>query len=229
MARPKKDAQAATEGGTPAERVQPAEGKPFTISDRRHWVRRQQGEVLEEPVEPDERLPTYVEELKAQVEETDATLREYIASYKKVKEEMEAARARMAQDMERRLERHKQEFFAGLLTCLDNLERAVAAGENHQDYDGLLKGVVMVRDLFLEKLHAEGIERIAAVGEPFDPAIHEAMDVVAVEEPDQDSMVIEELSTGYRYKDHLLRAAQVRVGQYAAGPSEGEEKQDADL
>ena len=214
------DSKAKTEEEKQAEAVLSDEEKPFTVSDRRHWARRQQGEELAEPVETAERLPTYVEELKAQMEEKDATLREYIASYKTAKEEMEAARARMAQDMDRILERHKQEFFAGFLHCLDNLERAVAAGENHQDYDGLLQGVMMVRDLFLQKLRDESIERIDAVGEPFDPAIHEAMDIVAVEEPSQDNTVVEELSPGYRYKDQLLRPTQVRVGRHAAGSSE---------
>jgi molecular chaperone GrpE len=195
------------------------EAKSFTVSDRRHWARRRKGEELAEPVEPTERVPTYVEELKTQMEEKDATLREYIASYKTAKEEMEAARSRMVQDVERRLERHKQEFFAGLLHCLDDLERAVDAGENHQDYDGLLQGVIMVRDLFIQKLRDESIERISTVGEQFDPELHEAMDLVEVDEPDKDNTVVEELSPGYRYKDQLLRPAQVRVGRHAAGSS----------
>ena len=219
---PSGDSKQKAEEEAQAEIAQREEDKSFTISDRRHWARRQRGDELEEPTEPKERLPTYVEELKAKADEKDATLKEYIASYKKVKEEMEAARARLAQDMERRLERDKQEFFAGLLPVLDNMERALATGENHQDYEGLLKGIIMVRDLFLQRLQSEGIERISAVGEPFDPAIHEAMDVVAVEAADQDNKVVEELCPGYLYRDHLLRAAQVRVGRYAAGSSKGD-------
>lgn len=218
----KQKAKQKAEEEAQAEIAQREEDKSFTISDRRHWARRQRGDELEEPAEPGERLPTYVEELKAEAEEKDATLKEYIASYKKVKEEMEAARARLAQDMERRLERDKQEFFAGFLPVLDNMERAIATGENHQDYEGLLKGIIMVRDLFLQRFQSEGIERIASVGEPFDPAIHEAMDVVAVEAADQDNKVVEELCPGYLYRDHLLRAAQVRVGRYAAGSSKGD-------
>lgn len=218
----KQKAKQKAEEEAQAEIAQREEDKSFTVSDRRHWARRQRGDELEEPTEPKERLPTYVEELKAKADEKDATLKEYIASYKKVKEEMEAARARLAQDMERRLERDKQEFFAGLLPVLDNMERALATGENHQDYEGLLKGIIMVRDLFLQRLQSEGIERISAVGEPFDPAIHEAMDVVAVEAADQDNKVVEELCPGYLYRDHLLRAAQVRVGRYAAGSSKGD-------
>ncbi|MCH7768955.1 MAG: nucleotide exchange factor GrpE [Nitrospinae bacterium] len=219
---PPGDSKQKAEEEAQAEIAQREEDKSFTVSDRRHWARRQRGDELAEPTEPKERLPTYVEELKAEAEEKDATLREYIASYKKVKEEMEAARARLAQDMERRLERDKQEFFAGLLPVLDNMERALATGENHQDYEGLLKGIIMVRDLFLQRLQSEGIERIASVGEPFDPAIHEAMDVVAVEAADQDNKVVEELCPGYLYRDHLLRAAQVRVGRYAAGSPKGD-------
>ena len=206
------------------------EDRGFSVSDRRHWVRRQKGEPLEEPVEPGERLPTYVEQLSAQMEEKEAILKEYIASHKKMKQEMEAARARLAKDMERRLERHKQEFFAGLLPCLDNLERAVVAGENHRDYEGLLKGITMVRDLFVQKLQDEGIERVASVGEAFDPALHEAMAVVEVDTPDKDNVVVEELIPGYRYREHLLRAAQVKVGRHAASSPQQEEEEDhADL
>lgn len=207
--------------------------KGFAVSDRRHWARRQRGEALEEPKEPGERLPTYVDKLAAQMEEKDQTLREYISAHKKMKEEMEEARARLAKDMERRLERHKQEFLAGLLPCLDDLERAVAAAENHQDLEGLLKGVTMVRDLFLRKLREEGVERISAVGEDFDPTFHEAMSVVDVESPDEDNKVIEELTPGYLFKDQLLRATQVRVGRLTAGSSSvkkgKEEEKDADL
>jgi molecular chaperone GrpE len=197
--------------------------KGFSVSDRRHWARRQQGEELEEPTEPGERLPTYVEQLTAQMEQKDVTLKEYIAAHKKTKEEMEAARARMAQDMERRLERHKQEFLAGLLPVLDNLERAVAAGENHPDFDGLLKGITMVRDLFMQKLRDEGVERISAVGEPFNPEIHEAMSLMDVDTPEKDNKVVEELSPGYLYRDSLLRAVQVCVGQHRASSSKAEE------
>lgn len=206
-----------------------ASSKAFAVSDRRHWARRQEGEELKEPVEPSERLPNYVERLKAQMEEKDATLREYISSYKKMKEEMEAARARLGKDMERRLELHKLEFFSGLLPILDNLDRAVAAAEGHQDHEGLLKGVAMVRDLFLQKLQAQGIERMQAVGEAFDPKMHEAMAVVEVEPPEEDNTVVEELSPGYLYKDTLLRAAQVKVSQRAAGSAEGEQGDNADI
>ncbi len=206
------------------------EAKAFSVSDRRHWVRRESGEELEEPTEPGERFPSYVEKLTAQMEAKDETLREYISAHKKMKEEMEAARARMAQDMERRLELHKQEFFAGLLPFLDHLDRAVSAAEDHQDYEGLVKGITMVRDLFLQKLRDEGVERIRSVGEPFDPAYHEAMAVVDVEAPEEDNRVIEELSPGYLYRDALLRAAQVRVGQLAVGSTNRPEDQDhADL
>lgn len=198
-----------------AERKGEDEPKGFHVSDRRHWVRRSRGDEMEEPVEPGERHPTFVRELTEKMERSEVTLREYITAHKKMKEETEAARARIAQDMERRLELHKQEFFSGLLPVLDNLERALAAGEDHRDYDGLLKGITLVRDLFVQKLKAEGVERMSAVGEAFNPEFHEAMSVVDVDTQEMDNTVIEELSPGYLYKDHLLRAAQVRVGQHA--------------
>ena len=212
------DASLGKQTGRPqADKKGDDEPKGFHVSDRRHWARRQHGEEMEEPVEPGERHPTFVKELTKKMEQNEATLREYIAAHKKMKVETDAARSRMAQDMERRLELHKQEFFAGLLNVLDNLERAVATGEDHRDYDGLLKGITLVCDLFVQKLKAEGVERMSTLGEAFNPEFHEAMSVVDVDTQEMDNTVIEELSPGYLFKDHLLRAAQVRVGQHAAG------------
>ena len=99
-----------------------------------------------------------------------------------------------------------------LLPVLDNLDRALAVPEDGSAKD-VLVGVGMVRRQFLSALEEMGVGIIPAEGVPFDPALHDAVETVSVEEPEKDGMVLEELVRGYRTDEKVLRAAQVTVGK----------------
>jgi hypothetical protein len=77
----------------------------------------------------------------------------------------------------------------------------------------LLQGVKLVRAQLEQTLMDYGVERIRSVGERFDPALHEAVDVIRVETESHDGVVIQEWAAGYRFGDRVLRAAKVRVGK----------------
>ncbi|HUO86125.1 MAG TPA: nucleotide exchange factor GrpE [Thermoanaerobaculia bacterium] len=101
-----------------------------------------------------------------------------------------------------------------LLEVLDNLERALAAGGSADD---LKRGVEMTMRQLEEVLKRHGVERFDALGQPFDPAHHEAVSRLedsGVEEP----TVVEELQRGYRLHERLLRPSRVVV---AVPPEEG--------
>ena len=99
-----------------------------------------------------------------------------------------------------------------LLPVLDNLDRALAVPEDGSAKD-VLVGVGMVRRQFLSTLEELGVGIIPAEGVPFDPALHDAVETVSVEEPEKDGMVLEELVRGYRTNERVLRAARVTVGK----------------
>lgn len=99
-----------------------------------------------------------------------------------------------------------------LLPVLDNLDRALAVPEEGSAKD-VLVGVRMVRRQFLSALEEMGVKPIPAEGAAFDPAIHEAVETVAVEDPEQDGMVQAELLCGYRSGERVLRASRVTVGK----------------
>jgi len=96
-----------------------------------------------------------------------------------------------------------------LLPVIDNFERAlkhVPADLADNDY---IKGVQGVVKQFEKTLADLGVERIATVGQPFDPRYHEA---VSMEEGDgTEEMVSEELQAGYKIGDEVIRHAMVRV------------------
>ncbi len=94
-----------------------------------------------------------------------------------------------------------------LLEVTDNLARALAAGGSADD---LKTGVEMILRQLEELLRRHGVEAIAARGERFDPAVHEA--VSRLEDPDvATATVVDELQRGYRLHERLLRPARVVV------------------
>ena len=94
-----------------------------------------------------------------------------------------------------------------LLEVVDNLSRALAAGGSADD---LKTGVEMTLRQLEEVLRRHGIEPVAASGQRFDPAVHEA--VSRLEDPDVETpTVVEELQRGYRLHERLLRPARVVV------------------
>ena len=134
-------------------------------------------------------------------------------------EELRQRLLRLQADFEnfRRRTRQEKEELSRIITCsvtkellpvLDNFERALAAPA--QDAAGLLAGVEMVYRQLAGVLEKFGVRAVAAVGQQFDPACHEA--VVRVEDPAQpDGLIVEELQKGYEAGGKVLRPSLVKV------------------
>lgn len=96
-----------------------------------------------------------------------------------------------------------------ILPVLDGFERALAA---HSDpaYEDYRKGFEMIYRQLLDALGRMGLERIEAMGRPFDPHVHQAVE--RVESNDcEDGTVVEDLRHGYKLRERVLRPALVRV------------------
>lgn len=92
-----------------------------------------------------------------------------------------------------------------LLPVIDNFERAMQQADDSE----FAKGVSGIRKQFMQKLEKIGVERVKTVGEHFDP---NTMEAVTMEEGDgEHEIVSEELQSGYKLGDQLLRPAMVRV------------------
>ena len=108
-----------------------------------------------------------------------------------------------------------------LLPVVDNLSRALDAersGETSEsaEFRHFLHGVELINKQLAEVLESFGIEPIAAVGERFDPHVHEAVVTEPSDEHEPDT-VIEELARGYRIGDRLLRPSMVKVAAQKDG------------
>jgi molecular chaperone GrpE len=132
---------------------------------------------------------------------------EYLDSLRRLQADFENYRKRVLRQQTELLERAAFDLVGKLLPILDTIDLALAHAQGGSSSDGLTQVATTARDA----LSREGLERLDPVGQPFDPAVHEA---VAHEEASEESdkpLVSEVLRPGYRWKGQLLRPAMVKV------------------
>ncbi|HZO87823.1 MAG TPA: nucleotide exchange factor GrpE [Chthonomonadaceae bacterium] len=122
--------------------------------------------------------------------------------------DLENYRRRFDRELDRLREQDREAILRDLLPVVDNLERALAAGES----GNLRAGIEAVYRQLLAVLQRNGVQPIDDVGQPFDPAWQE---VVATAQADAaDGIVVEVVERGYRLGDRLLRPARVVVSRH---------------
>ena len=194
----------------------PAESPALRVVDKRWWAQAD-GETSADGKERSTK-PSYVEDLEKQLAEKDELLRDYAARYKEAVKEFEEAPVRVRREMAKDVEREKRKVLAAFLEVIDNLDRAIGAGQTGSADGVLLTGVEMVRQQFLSVLGGYGVTPIEAAGQEFDPTLHNAVSMVPVTDAAQHNVVLTVIKLGYRAEDEILRAASVTVGRHDPSP-----------
>src|ERR1700678_2001948 len=127
--------------------------------------------------------------------------------------EFDNARKRAVREQQDFREYAAADVIKNFLAVLDNFERAIKAGGDSTDFRN---GVELIYRQFQDVLQKAGVQPIVAMGQPFDPRVHEAIEMVDTTEV-PDHHVLDELQRGYKYKERLLRPAMVRVARNAHG------------
>lgn len=130
---------------------------------------------------------------------------------------LEATEARLERNARREADDARGKLVQELLPVLDNLDRTIRAAHTSRD-PAMLEGVRLVRHQLEGVLRGYGVERVDAVGQRFDPSLHEAIGVTAVGDPARHGVVVHQAEPGYRFAGRLLRPAKVSVGKLAAPP-----------
>jgi molecular chaperone GrpE len=147
-----------------------------------------------------------VEKLKA---ERDALL-DRLA---RLQAEFDNARKRAVREQQEFREYAAADVIKNFLPILDSFERALRAEGDSSDFRN---GVELIYRQFQDALQKIGVQPIVSMGRPFDPRVHEAIEMVDTTEV-PDHHVLDELQRGYKYKDRLLRPAMVRVARNSRG------------
>ena len=138
-----------------------------------------------------------------------AEVAEYRDHLQRLQAEFENYRKRMTRSQERLVDAELQRFVQRLLEVVDEFDLALIAAERQPDFEAFRKGVELVYAKLAETLRTEGLERIEAEGEAFDPLEHEAM--MQTGEGDGEPRVAEVFRQGYRLRGTVIRPASVRV------------------
>lgn len=162
-------------------------------------------EVQGEQAEVAQKLQSEVEKLQELLEEKENKILRVQADFENYKR-----RTRIEQETFQKY--RSQNIVSDILPALDSFERALQINPDNEQTKSLLQGMQMVQRQLVEALKNEGIESIPAVGEPFDPTLHQA--VMQVEDENYESnVVVEELQKGYKLKDRVIRPSMVKVNQ----------------
>lgn len=186
------------------------------VIDRRWWARKEEPAESEPSEAPREHNPTGGDDLELQLMQTREQLQAVLLEHRRATDEFEQARTRLRREVARDVERGQRVILIDMLDVLDNLDRAIDAGREHDDgssaADTLLRGIELVRDQFLAKLAAMDVMRFDAVGEMFDPLQHDAVSLAPAETSEQVGLVLAVVREGYLIRDEILRPAAVIVG-----------------
>jgi molecular chaperone GrpE len=130
--------------------------------------------------------------------------------------EFDNARKRAVREQQEFREFAAADVIRNFLPILDSFERALKAGSGDSNSNDFRNGVELIYRQFQDALQKIGVQPIVAVGQAFDPRVHEAVEMVDTTEV-ADHHVFDELQRGYKYKDRLLRPAMVRVARNSRG------------
>ena len=160
-------------------------------------------------------LEKKVEQLEKQLEELTTEKQTIFEQLQRVSADYANFQKRAPKQIADSVAYEKKAIIRSLLPSIDNFEHALshastATGE--EAMDNIIKGIQLVFDHMLDALKAQGVKRIDALGQPFDPNLHEAM--MRQNNPDKaDDTVLEVYQAGYMMGEQVLRPSKVIVNK----------------
>jgi len=174
-----------------------------------------QNETVEEQnenVESQEAEKSAEETSEDKIQKLEAELQEWKNSYTRKLAEFQNFTKRKENEVAEMRKYASEGIVVKLLDNVDNLERAVDASKESQNFDSLIEGVNMILNNLKNLLTEEGVEEIEAAGKEYDPYEHKAMITENKEELD-DNVVVQVFQKGYKMKGKVVRPAMVTVNK----------------
>lgn len=164
-----------------------------------------QEEVVEETLEESSEVIQLKEDLKQATDKYLRVLAEHENYKKRTQEELTKHKMYATQDL---LEK--------LIQVTDIFDAAVSVKTEDEKLKNFLIGFQMINENFKQILESEGVKKIKALGEQFDPRFHMAVETEYDAEKEE-GLILAEFQTGYEYKNRILRPSRVKVNQKKGG------------
>lgn len=148
------------------------------------------------------------QKLKDELEEKCGEAGQYLDHLQRLQAEFDNYRKRTLRELDRAMDLGKEQVIASVIPVIDAFD--IALSSSNDDKGAFRDGIRMVHTEFLKTLRAEGLEEVASEGAPFDPSVHEAVEVVEAD-GEEDGTIVGERRRGYVFKGRLIRPASVIV------------------
>jgi molecular chaperone GrpE (heat shock protein) len=152
--------------------------------------------------------------LREQLEEALREKDQFRAMAQRAQADLVNYRRRATDELEEARRNSNERLLLKIIGIMDDLDRALSMIPADAVAPGWLDGLQLVRQQFESILNTEGVSKIAAQGQPFEPWVHEA---VFFEETNdaEEGTVVKVIRDGYKIHDRVLRAAQVAISKHA--------------
>lgn len=176
----------------------------------------EENEELSEEVKKDSKLIKKLKKKNHHLEEENQKLTDQIAYLKdqllRNQAELENFKRRTNEERIRERKYAMQDFFSEIINVIDTFDKVVSAKTDDEKLKKYLVGFVMINNNIKQILEGYGVKKIECLNAEFNPAFHQAIEVVEMENS-KPNMVIEVIADGYLYKDRVLRPAMVKVSK----------------
>jgi molecular chaperone GrpE len=165
----------------------------------------QEQQNMEQDTEPQNEKDAEIAELKAKVSELND-------KYTRLYSEFDNFRKRTAKEKKEIIEAGGEDVFKSLLPIIDDFDRAIKSNAEATDVKAVNDGVHLIYNKFKTTLHQKGLSEMKAIGEVFNPDIHEAITNIPAASEDMKGKVADELEKGYTLNGKIIRFAKVVIG-----------------
>ena len=156
----------------------------------------------------DEKAAEESASLNKELDDQKAKAEAAMAGWQRAQADFTNYKRRIEQEREESVKYANVNLILRILPVLDDFERAVASLPRELSGDAWVDGVKLISRKLRTILEAAGVSAIDAVGEPFDPRVHEAVR----EAPGKEGIILQEAEKGYRFLDKVVRPSKVIVG-----------------
>lgn len=158
-------------------------------------------------------LKSKLKELRKELHATQKERDENLAGWQRAKADLVNFRKNVNEDAVRDKRRAKASVLASVIPVVDSFTSAME-DESWKEVDAnWRKGVEGIAHQLTQALASEGVTQFGAIGEPFNPSIHECMSIVPTKSKKEDHTIAQVLQKGYMIEQELVRPAKVVVAQ----------------
>ncbi len=167
-----------------------------------------------DPVEENQNEKDFTSDLDAEekIKSLEAEVNKYKELMLRKAAEFENYKRRTENDQLNLLKYAAESLIIKLLPTIDDLDRSLLHFNEETDVQKIKEGVQLIYNKFLKTLDEQGVKRINSIGQPFNVDFHEAL-MTRADDSVPPHTVIDELETGYMYKDRVIRHAKVIVSE----------------